>query len=99
MKAPSQFSLEGKTAIITGCSGGIGRGCARAFDRAGSNVVIASVPPEEIPPAVAEVESYGAAALGVVADVSNAGQVADLIARVKHRFDAIDILVNVAGGS
>ena len=99
MKAPSQFSLEGKTAIITGGSGGIGRGCARAFARAGSNVVIASVPPEEIPPAVAEVESYGAAALGVVADVSNASQVADLIARAKHRFDAIDILVNVAGGS
>lgn len=93
------FSLQGKTAIITGGSGGIGRGCARVFARAGANIVIASVPPEDIPPAVAEIETLGAAALGVVADVSNASQVAQMVAETKRRFGGVDVLVNVAGGS
>lgn len=95
----SAFSLAGRTAIITGGSGGIGRGCARAFAKAGANVVIASVPPEEIPPAVAEVEALGVGALGVVVDVSNGAQVAEMVKRSMERFGRIDILVNVAGGS
>ncbi len=95
----SAFSLAGKTAIVTGGSGGIGRGCARAFARAGANVVIASVPPEEIPPAVMEVEALGVGALGVTVDVSNGAQVAEMVKRSMERFGRIDILVNVAGGS
>ena len=75
----SRFSLEGKTAIITGGSGGIGRGCARAFAKAGANLVIASVPPEEIPPAIAEVEALGVQAIGVTVDISNAAQVSEMV--------------------
>ena len=95
----SAFSLDGRTAIVTGGSGGIGRGCARAFARAGANIVIASVPPEEIPPAVEEVEALGVRALGVPVDVSNAGHVVNMVERSIERFGRIDILVNVAGGS
>ena len=50
----SRFSMEGRTVIITGGSGGIGRGCARAFASAGANIVIASVPADSIPPALEE---------------------------------------------
>lgn len=95
----SAFSLRGKTAIITGGSGGIGRGCARAFARAGANIVIASVPPEDIAPTLAEIEKVGAAALGIVTDVSNAGQIDRMVAETKNHFGGVDILVNVAGGS
>jgi NAD(P)-dependent dehydrogenase (short-subunit alcohol dehydrogenase family) len=91
--------LRGKTAIVTGGSGGIGRACARAFAQAGADVVIASVPPEDILPAVGEVEALGARALGVTVDVSNADQVADMVKRTMARFRRIDVLVNVAGGS
>lgn len=95
----SAFSLAGRTAIVTGGSGGIGRGCARAFAAAGADVVIASVPPEEIPPAVAEVEALGAGGLGVVVDVSNGAQVAEMVKRSMERFGRIDILVNNVGGT
>lgn len=95
----SRFSLEGRTAIVTGGGGGIGRGCARAFAQAGANVVIASVPPEEIPPAVEEIEALGGRALGVAVDVSKSDQVADMVKQSMDRFGRIDILANVAGGS
>jgi NAD(P)-dependent dehydrogenase (short-subunit alcohol dehydrogenase family) len=98
MSEPSLW-LQGRTAIVTGGSGGIGRACARAFARAGADVVIASVPPEDIPPAVAEVEALGARALGVTVDVSNAAQVAAMVNQSMEHFGRIDILVNVAGGS
>ena len=60
----SRFSLEGRTAIITGGSGGIGRACASAFAKAGANVVIASLPPDSIPPVVQEAKRSGWRASG-----------------------------------
>jgi len=95
----SAFSLEGKTAVVTGGSGGIGRACARAFGKAGANLVIASVPPEDIPPVVVEIEALGVQALGISVDVSNGSQVTEMVKQSAQRFGRIDILVNVAGGS
>ena len=95
----SRFSMEGRTVIITGGSGGIGRGCARAFAQAGANVVIASVPAESIPPAVEEVESLSAAALGVTVNVADPAEIDGMVRQTLDRFGRIDALVNVAGGS
>jgi NAD(P)-dependent dehydrogenase (short-subunit alcohol dehydrogenase family) len=71
----SRFSLDGRTAIITGGSGGIGRACALAFAKAGANIVIASLPPDSIPPVLEEVESIGVNGVGLAVDVSDAAQV------------------------
>ena len=95
----SRFSLEGRTAIITGGSGGIGRACVSAFAKAGANVVIASLPPDSIPPVVQEVEALGAAGLGLAIDVSNAEQVKSMVDETLLKFGRVDVLVNVAGGS
>ena len=95
----AQFSLAGRTAIITGGSGGIGRACATAFARAGANIVIASLPPDSIPPVVREVEAHGTKGLGLALDVSDADQVRSMVDRVLENFGAVDVLVNVAGGS
>src|SRR5258706_14353076 len=95
----SRFSLEDRTAIITGGSGGIGRACAIAFAKAGANIVIASLPPESIPPVVQEVEALGVQALGLAVNVSDADQVRSLVEQTLARFGRIDILANVAGGS
>jgi NAD(P)-dependent dehydrogenase (short-subunit alcohol dehydrogenase family) len=95
----SRFSLAGRTAIITGGSGGIGRACAVAFAKAGANIVIASLPPDSIPPVVQEIEALGVKALGLALNVSDADQVRSLIEQTLARFGRIDVLANVAGGS
>jgi NAD(P)-dependent dehydrogenase (short-subunit alcohol dehydrogenase family) len=95
----SRFSLAGRTAIITGGSGGIGRACALAFAQAGAQIVIASLPPESIPPVVKEVEALGAGALGLAIDVTDETQVTSLVEQTMAKFQRVDILVNVAGGS
>jgi NAD(P)-dependent dehydrogenase (short-subunit alcohol dehydrogenase family) len=95
----SRFSLEGRTAIITGGSGGIGRACASAFAKAGANIVIASLPPDSIPPVVEEIEALGVKGLGLAIDVADAQQVESLVDETLARFGRVDVLVNVAGGS
>jgi NAD(P)-dependent dehydrogenase (short-subunit alcohol dehydrogenase family) len=95
----SRFSLDGRTAIITGGSGGIGRACAEAFAKAGANIVIASLPPESIPAVVQEVESIGVKALGLAVDVTDEAQVKSLVDQTLAKFGRIDALINVAGGS
>lgn len=95
----SRFSLEGRTVIITGGSGGIGRECAAAFAKAGANVVIASLPPDSIPPVVREVQALGVESLGLAIDVSNAEQVKSMVDQTLAKFGRVDVLINVAGGS
>ena len=95
----SMFSMEGRTVIITGGSGGIGRGCARAFAKAGANIVIASVPADSIPPALEEANELGAETLGVAVNVSDPDEVESMVRQTIERFRAIDVLVNVAGGT
>jgi NAD(P)-dependent dehydrogenase (short-subunit alcohol dehydrogenase family) len=95
----SRFSLAGRCAIITGGSGGIGRACALAFAKAGASIVIASLPPESIAPVVGEVEALGVRGLGLALDVTDAAQVESMVNQTLAKFQRIDILVNVAGGS
>jgi 7-alpha-hydroxysteroid dehydrogenase len=95
----SRFSMEGRTVIITGGSGGIGLGCAKAFAQAGANVAIVGLPAQSLPPAVAEVESLGVAALGILADVTKSDQVDSMVRQTLDKFGRIDALINVAGGT
>lgn len=95
----SQFGLEGRTVIVTGGSGGIGRGCVRVFARAGANVVVASLPSESIPPVVAEAQSLGVQALGLAVDVTDEAEVDLLVQRTLERFGRVDVLLNIAGGT
>jgi NAD(P)-dependent dehydrogenase (short-subunit alcohol dehydrogenase family) len=95
----SRFSLENRTAIITGGSGGIGRACAIAFAKAGANVVIVSLPPDSIPPVVQELQALGAASLGIAANVADEDQVQSMVEQTLAKFGRIDVLANIAGGS
>ncbi len=99
MAEASPFRLNGKVAIVTGGSTGIGHGIALALAAAGADVVIAARRPEPVDQACADVRALGRRALGVPTDVSRADQVERLVRSARDEFGRIDTLVNNAGGT
>jgi NAD(P)-dependent dehydrogenase (short-subunit alcohol dehydrogenase family) len=89
--------LEGKVAMITGASQGLGRALALAFAREGARVVINSRSEETIRPVAEEVESLGAEVLALAADVSRSADGERLVSAAAERYGRIDVLVNNAG--
>lgn len=87
MKSP--FRLDGRIALITGGSSGIGEATARAFTRAGASVIILSIDPDRAEVLAGEL----AGARAVTCDVTDEPAVAKVIAGIGH----LDILVNSAG--
>ena len=92
------MSLEGRVAIVTGGSRGIGRGISLALAKAGANVVICFRRDEAAAKdTVTQIEAMGRKALAFQADVSDDGKVRELVAKTVETFGKIDILVNNAG--
>jgi NAD(P)-dependent dehydrogenase (short-subunit alcohol dehydrogenase family) len=89
--------LNGKIALVTGASSGIGRASALALAREGASVVAASRREQEGRATVAEIERGGGRALFVKADVSRQSEVANLIERAVAAFGRIDVAFNNAG--
>lgn len=90
--------LANRTAIVTGSGRNIGRGIALALATAGASVVVNGHRDREAVDAVVrEIEAAGGRALGVMADVSSADEVASMVARAEAAFGGVDIAVsNVA---
>jgi 3-oxoacyl-[acyl-carrier protein] reductase len=90
--------LDGKVAIVTGASRGIGRAIAERFAAEGARVVVNYVARSAGADAVVEaITSKGGEAVALKADVSSAADVGRLVAATMDRFGRIDILVNNAG--
>jgi NAD(P)-dependent dehydrogenase (short-subunit alcohol dehydrogenase family) len=89
--------LEGKVALVTGASQGLGRALALAFAREGTRVAINSRSEEGVRPVAGEAESAGAEVLALAADVSRSADVERLVGATVERFGRIDVLVNNAG--
>jgi 3-oxoacyl-[acyl-carrier protein] reductase len=89
--------LEGKIALVTGSSRGIGRAIAERLAADGATVVINSRTAESAAPAVAAIEAAGGRAVAIPADMANVAEVRRLYAQVKERFGRLDIVVNNAG--
>lgn len=88
--------LEGKTAIVTGGSRGIGRAVVEALLREGASVAFCARRPDAVDQALRELAA-GHKAFGAAADVRNAESVARFVAEVEGQFGGVDILVNNAG--
>ena len=91
------FSLEGKVAIVTGGSRGIGRSIAIGLAEAGADVAIAARKPEALAEAVSAVEATGRRALGVPTNVRRIDELEALVEQTKVELGRVDVLVNNAG--
>lgn len=89
--------LEGKRAIVTGASSGIGRAVANRFAAAGAHVAVGGRDPERTQRTVDEILAAGGRAFAVVEDVATEDGAASAVARSAAEMGGIDILVNNAG--
>src|ERR1700759_3876987 len=93
------FRLDGRTAIVTGGTRGIGRAVAEGFAAAGARVVVASRKPEACALTAAELTDLGYEAIGGPCHMGSLGDVADLVSAALSAFGAIDVVVNNAANA
>lgn len=97
MAAPALFDLEGRVALVTGASSGIGRELAFALAQAGAAVVLAARRSDELAAAKAQVERCGARAATLTVDLGDRAALRRAAGEAASFFGAPDILVNAAG--
>ncbi len=90
-------SLDGKVAVVTGASSGIGEVTAEALAAKGAAVVVAARREERLDELVGRIENSGGRTLAVSCDVTDEGQAHALIQHAQEEFGRVDILVNNAG--
>jgi NAD(P)-dependent dehydrogenase (short-subunit alcohol dehydrogenase family) len=94
-----KMSLDGKVALVTGGSLGIGRAIALTFADAGADVAVASRTLADLQSVAGEIKSKGRRGLPIVSDVADIQQSKVLVEKVLAEFGRIDILVNNAGSN
>lgn len=90
------MELEGRIALVTGASMGIGKSISIALAREGITVVITARTLEKLKETKNEIESFGGKAFIVRADLGEQEQIADLFRNIKREFGRLDIMINNA---
>jgi dehydrogenase/reductase SDR family protein 4 len=93
----SQFSLEGKVALVTGGSRGIGRASALAMADAGADVVVSSRKIADLEPVAEEIKTKGVKSMAIAAHNAKTEDSKSLVEQVVKQFGRLDILMNNAG--
>ncbi|PSQ73686.1 MAG: short-chain dehydrogenase [Bacteroidetes bacterium QH_1_64_81] len=93
------LGLDGRTAIVTGASRGIGKYIALELARQGSNVAICARTESDLDAAAAEIRDEGAEVLALPMDVTETGEPERLVEETHNRFGRIDIYVGNVGGN
>ena len=91
------YSLEGKVALVTGASYGIGFAIAKAMAGAGATIVFNDIRQELVDKGVAAYDAEGIKAHGYVCDVTDEDAVTEMVKKIEAEVGVIDILVNNAG--
>ena len=94
-----RFRLADSVAIVTGAGRGIGEGIALAFAEMGAHVVCAARTAAEIEAVADRASRFGPLALAVPCDVTERGQLENVVSQTLKEFGRVDILVNNAGGA
>ena len=89
--------LSGRTVMVTGASGGIGRAACRLLAEEGARLILTSRPGSRLEEAAGEIRALGADITVLSADFSDMESLSALAYRVKERFESLDVLVNNAG--
>jgi NAD(P)-dependent dehydrogenase (short-subunit alcohol dehydrogenase family) len=97
MSVLDKFRLDGRTAIVTGASSGLGVAFAQALAEAGADVVLAARRVDKLDDTAALVRATGRRALPVATDIADPDQCAALVDAAMTEFGRVDVLVNNAG--
>jgi len=89
--------LDGRVALITGGSSGIGKSIALTYAKAGAKVVVASRKQENLGKVVEEIKELGREALAIATDVKIPEQVDNMVKQTVNNFGRLDIMINNAG--
>jgi len=93
----SLFSLEGKVAVVTGGTSGIGRALSLGLADAGADVIATARRKEQVDDTAKEIEARGRKTLRMASDVGDRSTLETVLTAVLERFSKVDILVNCAG--
>lgn len=93
----SEFSIEGKVAVITGAARGIGRAIALRFAQADAKVVVSDRELKDVQVVTNEIEANGGESLAVQAHVGHLEQLETLVGQAVENFGRVDVMINNAG--
>jgi NAD(P)-dependent dehydrogenase (short-subunit alcohol dehydrogenase family) len=93
------FSLEGKRALVTGASRGIGAAIALGFAEAGADVAVAARTASDLEALAGKIEALGRRGVPIVCDATDPDDIARCVDAAIGRLGGIDVLVNNAGGT
>ncbi len=97
MTVLDRFALDGKVAVVTGASSGLGVAFARALAEAGADVALGARRVDRLEATRAMVEGLGRRSIAVPCDVTDPEQCGELVARTVEELGGVDVLVNNAG--
>jgi gluconate 5-dehydrogenase len=97
MNILKEFSLEGKVALVTGASYGIGFAIAKSYSQAGATIVFNDINQDLIDKGIKAYAEEGITAHGYICDVTDEEKVYELVEKIEKEVGVIDILVNNAG--
>ena len=91
------MDLSGQVAVVTGAGQGIGKACALAMAKAGSDVAVVDINADSVKETAAEIAALGRRSLALRADLGSVSDIDRMVAETIASFGRIDVLVNNAG--